>query len=143
MIMCKMVLAYYNYQKRPIFCTNSKIQAKNENCSISCVRTQYGRTTLSPQRFANHLIYLQLRTRRGKEKRPPEPIPATFVLSGSAGRSERPIRNVAGFSRFLSFVKELMHSAFYIVCTIFSLSTQLCLSCDRHFMTHLLAKNDR
>lgn len=35
------------------------------------------------RRFANRLIYLQLRTRLGKEKRPPEPIPATFVLSGS------------------------------------------------------------
>jgi hypothetical protein len=43
--------------KKAYFCINSKIQAKNENCSISCVRTQYGRTTLSLRRFANRLIY--------------------------------------------------------------------------------------
>jgi hypothetical protein len=42
-----------------------------------------GRIKLSPRHFANRLIYLQLRTRLGKEKRPPEPIPATFALSGS------------------------------------------------------------
>jgi hypothetical protein len=28
-----------NSRKKPIFCINSKIQAKSENCSISCVRT--------------------------------------------------------------------------------------------------------
>jgi hypothetical protein len=55
------------------------------------------------------LIYLQLRTQLGKEKRPPVPIPATFVLSGSAGRGERPIRNVPGFSGFLNFAKEFVH----------------------------------
>src|SRR6185369_11301094 len=112
MIMCKMVLAYYNYQKRPIFCINSKIQAKNENCSISCVRTQYGRTTLSPQRFANRLIYLQLRTRLGKEKRPPVRIPATSVLSGSAGRGVTALENIAAFGRFLNFAKDSCISGF-------------------------------
>jgi hypothetical protein len=40
----------------------------------------------------------------------PEPIPATFVLSGSAGRGERPIWNVTGFSRFLNFAKEFVYS---------------------------------
>src|SRR5215213_2760218 len=38
-IMCKMVFAYSNSQKRPI-------SSESESCSISCVRTQYGRTTL-------------------------------------------------------------------------------------------------
>jgi len=45
------------------------------------------RTTLSQRLFANRLIYLQLRIRLGKEKRPLVPIPATSVLSGSAGRT--------------------------------------------------------
>ena len=35
------------------------------------------------RRFSYRLIYLQLRTRFAQEKRPPEPIPAAFVLSGS------------------------------------------------------------
>src|SRR5215213_3898604 len=57
------------------------MQAKSESCSIACVRTQHARIKLSPLRFANRLIYLQLRTRLGKEKRPPETIPAAFVKS--------------------------------------------------------------
>jgi hypothetical protein len=67
--------------KKPIFCINSKIQAKSESCSISCVRTQHGRITLSLRRLANRLIYLQLRIRLGKEKRPPEPIqrPSSYL----------------------------------------------------------------
>lgn len=71
--------------KRPIFCSNSKVQAKNASRSILCVRTRLGRIKLSPQRFANRLIYLHLLTRLGKEKRPPERHPATFVIyRGSA-----------------------------------------------------------
>ena len=77
---------------------NRKVQAKSGSCSISCVRTQYGRTKLSPRCFANRLIYLQLRTQLGKEKRPPEPIPATFVLSGSPSRTRtyKPSVNTLG-----------------------------------------------
>jgi hypothetical protein len=66
--------------------------------------------------------------------------PATSVLSGSAGRRLVPIKNVVPFSRFFNFARDFIHLAFYIVCTIFSLNTQLCLSCDRHFMTHIRQK---
>jgi hypothetical protein len=62
------------------------------------------------------------------------PIPATFVLSGSAGRGERPIRNVSSFSRSLNFAKEFVYSWVQTVYTIFTFSIQLCLSCDRQFM---------
>jgi len=37
---------------------------------------------------ANPLIFWPLRIPSGKTKRPPEVIPATFVQSGSAGRSK-------------------------------------------------------
>jgi hypothetical protein len=55
---------------------------------------------------------LQLRTLLGKEKRPPEPIPATFVLSGSAGRSKKALEYLSVISRFLSFAREFMPSRF-------------------------------
>jgi hypothetical protein len=54
-----------------------QLQAERADTAHS-TRSQDLRTTLSPRRFANRLIYLQLRTRRGKEKRPPETFPAAF-----------------------------------------------------------------
>jgi len=45
--------------KKAYFYTNSKIQSKSKVCSISCVRTRYGKIKLLPRRFANRLIYLQ------------------------------------------------------------------------------------
>ena len=52
----------------------------------TCVRTRLGRIKLSPRLFANALIFLYLPTRLGKEKGPPETLPATLVLSGGALR---------------------------------------------------------
>ena len=65
-------------------------EAKSESCSISCVRTQYGRTTLSLRRFSNRLIYLQLRTRLGKEKRPPENSGGLYqIVAPHSGQSSQ------------------------------------------------------
>ena len=50
-----------------------------------------------------------------------------LAISASAGRGERRIRNIAGFSRFLNFVKEFIYSAVYIVLHYLQ-SKQLCLS---------------
>lgn len=50
------------------------------------------------------------------------------------------MKNVEPFSRFFDFAREFTSPTFYIVCTIFSLSIQLCLSCDSHFMPHIRLK---
>ena len=50
------------------------------------------------------------------------------------------MKNAEPFSRFFVFAGEFTSPTFYIVCTIFSLSIQLCLSCDRHFMPHIRLK---
>jgi hypothetical protein len=52
------------------------------------------------------LIYLQLRTRLGKEKRPPVTIPATFVLSGSAGRKLKAFMNFSVFGELFIFLRD-------------------------------------
>jgi hypothetical protein len=50
--------------------------------------------------FRQPLLYLQLRTRLDKEKRPPKPIPATFVLSGSQVGLELTTENGAAWNNF-------------------------------------------
>ncbi len=73
--------------KRPISCLRNRIRLKSADCWILCVRTRLGRIKVSLLRSANRLIFLPLRTLPGKDKRPPELIPATFVQFGSAGRT--------------------------------------------------------
>jgi len=76
--------------KKAYFLYKQQDSSESESCSISYVRTQYGRTTLSPRRSANHLIYLQLRTQLRKDKRPPEPIPTAFqVVAPHSGQSSQ------------------------------------------------------
>ena len=70
-----------------LFNQHSTAQAKSGDCLILGVRTRLGKIKLLPPRSANGLILLLTRTKFGKDKRPPELLPATFVQSGSAGRT--------------------------------------------------------